>query len=218
MRKIMDKYNIKSPLLLKILIGVAVLAMLALGIVYINIQRAEPLAIVGSEHQNTPNAATRPENTTYNPQNTTAGSPASAAIIVVYVSGHVHSPGVFEMADGARMWQAIELAGGMTEQADENAINLASELFDGQHIVVFGIDDNMPPSVAAAGQAGGLVNINTATAEQLQSLSGIGEARARDIINHREARGGFASIEEIMNVPGIGEGIFARIREGITVD
>jgi len=228
MKKLMDKYNIKSTLLLKILIALAIVIMVVLGIVYINVQRSQPMAIVDAEDRTTPSATAQQETTTYSPQASpteAVRSPAPNSIIVVYVSGHVHNPGVFEMVDGARLWQAIELAGGMTEYADENAINLASELFDGQHIIVFGIEDNMPPSIVGGqdggqtvGTAGGLININTATAAQLQTLSGIGEARARDIINHREARGGFASIEEIMNVPGIGEGIFARIRYGITVD
>jgi len=98
---------------------------------------------------------------------------------------------------------------------------LAARLTDAQHIVVFSVADNMPVSAQAGGvgQAdGGLVNINTATSEQLQVLSGIGPVTAGNIISHREARGGFGSIEDIMNVSGIGERTFENIRDRITVD
>ncbi|MDR2167316.1 MAG: ComEA family DNA-binding protein [Clostridiales bacterium] len=204
MRKIRARLNIKSAALFKVIMAVAIGVIAILGVVYVNVLRSEPAIIV---------EAAAPEADAPAPYTTTP-----AAIIIVYVSGHVYSPGVFEFPRGARIWQAIEAAGGMTAYADENAINLAAEMADGQHIIVFGIADNMPPSSDGATAAvGGPVNINTATAEQLQTLSGIGEARARDIISHREARGGFANIEEIMNVPGIGEGIFERIREFITV-
>jgi len=230
MRKILDKYNIKAPLLFKILLAVVLVAVVVLGVLYINSQRAEPMTIVGaSDEEVTSENATLAD--TNAPLVTAVTTPqvidhtSISDFIIVYVSGHVRNPGVFELAQGARLWQAIELAGGMTEYADENAINLASELVDEQHIIVFGIEDNMPPSIAqtqatgqAAATANSVININSATLAQLQTLSGIGEARARDIINHREARGGFARIEDIMNVPGIGEGIFARIRDSITVD
>ncbi|MCL2573686.1 MAG: helix-hairpin-helix domain-containing protein [Defluviitaleaceae bacterium] len=142
--------------------------------------------------------------------------------IMVYVSGEVHNPGVFEFYEGARIVEAIEAAGGMTANADINAINPSQRMVDEQHIMVFNIEDNMPPTVTASGQIGqsvdGRININTATSEQLQTLSGIGPVTAGNIINHREARGGFATIEEIMNVSGIGERTFENIRDGITVD
>jgi len=146
--------------------------------------------------------------------------------IVVYVSGEVHNPGIVEFCchDGARIVNAIEAAGGMTTYADPNAINLAARLSDAQHIVVFSLKDNMPPSadaIALSGisvATGGPININTASSEQLQTLSGIGPVTAANIINHREARGGFAAIEEIMNVRGIGEVTFENIMDRITVD
>jgi len=211
--KLRLKLGIRSKTLFKVLIGIVAVVLVVLAVVYINVLRSEPafLVIAGDSDEEQPAPAT-------------TAAPALPGTIVVYVSGHVRSPGVFEFDEGARIWEALEAAGGMTAYADKNAINLADFLVDAQHVIVFGIDDNMPPSVLqgdapdAGMTAGGLVNINTATHAQLQTLSGIGEARARDIISHRQARGGFATIEEIMNVPGIGEGIFARIRDFITVD
>ena len=143
-------------------------------------------------------------------------------LVVVYVSGEVYNPGVFEFYEGARIVDAVTAAGGKTSYADPNAINLAARLVDDQHIIVFSLEDNMPPTAAASGGTGqaadGRININTATSEQLQTLSGIGPVMAGNIISHREARGGFATIEEIKNVSGIGERTFENLRDRITVD
>ena len=210
-----EKAGIKSPLLFKILLGVVIGIVVILGAIFAWLNRPEPIDIIASDtmFQNEPVLHTTPQ----------ASPERETSLITVYVSGHVKRPGVFEFEYGAHIWQAIEAAGGMTYYADQNAINLAQRMTDEQHIIVFGIDDNMPPSVANVGLSngtgtGGLININTASISQLQTLSGIGEARARDIIAHRDARGGFATIYELMNVPGIGEGIFARIKDDITVD
>ncbi|MCL2350277.1 MAG: helix-hairpin-helix domain-containing protein [Defluviitaleaceae bacterium] len=201
MNKLMAKFNIKSPVLFKVIMG-GILALVAvLGIVYVNMQRDAVALTIYADVQ------TR----VYLPNDY-----APAPVIVVYVSGHVYYPGVFEFYEGARIWQAIEAAGGMTEAANPNAINLAGTLRDAQHIIVVGRDEVAAQETASA--ADGRININTATAAQLTTLSGIGDARATDIIRHRESRGGFNNIEEIMNVPGIGEGIFERIRENIFVD
>jgi len=146
----------------------------------------------------------------------------SAASMVIHISGEVYNPGVFTFYVGARVWDAVQAAGGLTADADLNAINLARLLQDEDHIVVFSIEENMPTTATIGGRetdTGDLrININTATSEQLQALSGIGPATAGNIIRHREARGGFETIEEIMNVSGIGERMFENIRDSIRVD
>jgi len=141
--------------------------------------------------------------------------------LIVYISGQVHNPGVFEFAPGARIVDAVEAAGGFTDYADPNAINLAARLADAQHIVVFHVDDNIRPNPTQPNQnpaEPAMVNINTADTTQLQTLPGIGPVTAGNIISHREARGGFFAIEEIQNVSGIGPVTFANISSRITVD
>jgi len=214
--RLMKKLNIKSVKVAKILLfGIIGICGIFL-MLFINEQRNTAVVLVGTDAQD--NYEAEPVYTQW------AEMPIVSQTIVVYISGEVRNPGVFEFDYGARIVDAIEAAGGMTNDADPNAINLSARLFDEQHIVVFSMDDNMPPSAQATGggmagvTADGLVNINTATSEQLQVLSGIGPVTAGNIISHRDARGGFATIEEIMNVSGIGERTFENIRDRITVD
>ena len=135
--------------------------------------------------------------------------------IFVYVCGQVHCPGVYEMHEGARVTDAIEAAGGMTEEAAREFLNLAALLGDGQKLYVPTIDEAMQEKQSSAD---GKVNINTADAGELMSLSGVGEAKAEAIIRYREEKGGFRSIEEIMSIEGIKEGVFQKIKDKISVD
>jgi len=142
--------------------------------------------------------------------------------LVVDVRGEVLRPGVYQLPLGSRVDDAIQAAGGFTLKAVRADINLAALLSDGQQILVpsqssgrtIG-DPNLnsgPP-----GQAGELININTATLEELESLPGIGPVLAQGIIDHRDGNGDFLSIEEIMNVSGIGQATFDAIQDLITV-
>ena len=207
----------KKPTLFKALIGVVAFVLVGLVVVYVYVIRPAPEVELYAA-ANSPHAVTTPYHTDPIP---TEPIPTP---IMVQVTGEVYAPGFFELYYGDRVWQAIEAAGGLTDDADISAINQTLFLYDTQHIFVHSIEDNMPPATGASPQGGDAaasnfpVNINTATVVQLQTLSGIGEARARDIINHRTARGGFDTIYDIMNVPGIAEGIFARIRDQITVN
>ena len=216
-KELMKKFGIKSAITAKIVLFAAIGVFAFFALMSVNAQRNRAMVLVG---QDAPEIEI--ETRGYGPDGIEAEIPAAPRLIMVYVSGEVYNSGVFEFYEGARIVHAIEAAGGMTEDADENAINLAARLTDGQHIVVFSIADNMPPSVQAGDETGltadGLVNINTATSEQLQTLSRIGPVTAGNIISHREARGGFATIEEIMNVSGIGPATFEGIRDRITVD
>jgi len=145
---------------------------------------------------------------------------APPAVMIVHVVGEVYYPGVFEFELGAdvRVHHAIERAGGKTVYACDT-LNMARAVRDGEQIRVFHIDDSdrLQAGEALAPGEPALININTATYQELQQLHNIGSARASAIIRHREARGGFNSIEELMNVAGIGQSIFDGIRDRITV-
>lgn len=142
--------------------------------------------------------------------------------VVVHVDGAVAAPGVYEIADATpRVTDAVEAAGGLAPDADTTAINLAAVLSDGQkvHIPVRGEEPAAAVSEAAleAHASAGPVNINTATAEELQTLPGVGEVTARAIVEERERGGPFASPEDLMRVSGIGQKKFERLREQICV-
>lgn len=136
--------------------------------------------------------------------------------IVVYVCGQVNVPGVYELSEGARIADAIEAAGGMTEAAEREFLNQAALLTDGQKIYVPSPEEAKMEEQTS--KENGRVNINTADEEELMSLSGVGEAKAEAIIRYREEKGGFQSIEEIMNIEGIKEGVFQKIKDKISVN
>jgi competence protein ComEA len=150
--------------------------------------------------------------------------------VVVYVCGAVRSPGVVRLPAGARVTDALELAGGPTGKAELAAVNLAAVVADGQQIVVpekgaTGAVAAAPGGTAATGlgaAAGAsapaaLVNINTASLEELDSLTGVGPATAQKIVDYRTQHGGFKTIDEIKEVPGIGDAKFAAMKDSITV-
>jgi len=131
-----------------------------------------------------------------------SGSSSSAAKVVVDVAGAVRLPGLHTLSRGARVADAVAAAGGATGKADLTLLNLAAPLADGEQVVV-------PARGAAAAAGGGAsttapLDLNTATAEQLDALPGIGPATAQKIIDYRQAHGPFRSIDELDAVPGIG--------------
>ncbi len=144
--------------------------------------------------------------------------------IYVYVCGAVNSPGVYQSQVGSRLFELIEMAGGFMPEADQSHLNLARTVSDGEQIVVLtqeeiaqGMTAVPENSEARVGADDGLVNINTASVSELTGVSGIGESRARAIIDYREKNGTFSSVEEIKNVDGIKDGLFAKIKDYITV-
>ena len=141
------------------------------------------------------------------------------AQICVYVCGEVQNPGVYELDAQARIADAVEAAGGMTEEADESWLNLAEHVADGQKIQVFSREEaqGLLEEQRQQESGSGLVNLNTASKEELMTLTGIGASKAEDIISYREQNGSFSNIEELMQIPGIKEGVFRKIEDQITV-
>ena len=147
--------------------------------------------------------------------------------LVVYVCGAVESPGVYTLPEGSRLHEAIAMAGGFSKEADPAYHNLARSIEDGERIYIlsFAETEELSAGQQVAGEdsfavslpANGLINLNTATAEQLMTLPGIGEARAADILAYRAKIGQFTNIEELMNVTGIGEARFEKVKDKITV-
>ncbi|HHX74545.1 MAG TPA: ComEA family DNA-binding protein [Firmicutes bacterium] len=134
------------------------------------------------------------------------------AEIFVHVAGAVRRPGVYTLPAGARVIHALEAAGGVLPDGDEHALNLAEPLYDGRHISVPYLGQEAP---AAATE--GKVNINTATAEELDRLPGIGPAKAAAIVAYREKNGPFQSLEDLVNVSGIGPSTVETLKEYVTL-
>lgn len=148
---------------------------------------------------------------------TDAASEAETGRICVYVCGAVVKTGVYELDSGARVYEAVEAAGGLTDEADETALNQAAALADGQQLIVPVRAEYAPAAAPGSPQTAAPVNINTAGVSELTTLSGIGEAKARDIISYRERNGPFETAEDIMKVSGIKTSAYEKIRDAITV-
>jgi competence protein ComEA len=142
--------------------------------------------------------------------------------LVVHVAGAVRDPGVYRLAAGARVDDAVQRAGGATRRADLGGLNLAAVLEDGRQVLVperapRGGGAAVTGAAAPEPAAGQPLNINTATLEQLDGLTGIGPLTAQKILDAREERGGFGSVEELGEIPGIGDKRLASLREEVTL-
>ena len=137
--------------------------------------------------------------------------------IFVHVCGEVVHPGVYELKAGSRVYEAVKAAGGMSENAAQNFLNQAEILEDGQQIYVPS-EEEISDTDSENGRTDDCkVNLNQASKEQLMTLPGVGEAKADAIIRYRSEKGNFRSIEEIMEIEGIKEGVFKKIEDWITV-
>jgi competence protein ComEA len=166
----------------------------------------------------------RPVEVAAAPSEGTASAPASASpspevVVLVDVAGWVRRPGVYEFTEGARVIDAIDAAGGARSGAVLEALNLAAPLTDGTQILVprEGQEGVAPAPVTGGAVAGGLVNVNSAIATELEELPGIGEVIAQRIIDYRTENGPFATVDELLDVSGIGDAILESIRELVTV-
>lgn len=159
------------------------------------------------------------------------GIETASGVICVDVEGAVRNPGLYELEAGSRVGDAVKAAGGITKKAVRGQVNLASALQDGQQVVVPSkqdaavsggqAQDSAAVDVAAGGSgdgdAQGKININTASATQLQQLSGIGESLSQRIVDYRNANGAFGSVDDLTKVSGIGDARLESIRAQICV-
>jgi competence protein ComEA len=134
---------------------------------------------------------------------------------MVHVAGAVKSPGVYELPDGSRVTDAVSAAGGAASDADLDALNLAALLTDGLKIYVPKVGEAPPQNVAGEGSS--IVNLNTASAAELEELPGIGPVLAQRIIDFRTKRGRFTSVRQLMEVDGIGPKKFESLEDLVTV-
>jgi competence protein ComEA len=147
---------------------------------------------------------------------------ARPAPALVHVAGAVRRPGVYRMKPGARIDDAVRQAGGPTSRADLSAVNLAAKVEDGRQVLVperarRGAVASGADAAAAVAAPGQPLNLNTATLEQLDTLAGVGPATAQKILDFREEHGGFGSVDELAQVPGIGEKRLASLKEQVRV-
>lgn len=167
----------------------------------------------------------------------TAEITEASGFIYVDIGGEVNSPGVYEVSEGTRLFQLIEKAGGLTEDADIDVINRAESVYDGQKILIASYEETEAEKKSTDSKNGGVstssvnssnhiissdtdevqVNINTADSVTLQTIPGIGPSKAERIIEYRSTHGSFKSIDDIKNISGIGNKTFESIKKYITV-
>ncbi|MCR4674812.1 MAG: ComEA family DNA-binding protein [Lachnospiraceae bacterium] len=192
-------------------------------IIALSVLLCSNLLLVGCKEQSYFEAKEETEVETEASEETKESKSQSLDKIYVQVSGAVKHPGVFELLPNARVFEAIEAAGGLLENADETDLNQAALLEDGQKIYVYTIEEKELERVESTAEISGysesgLLNINTATKEDLMTLSGIGESKAEAIISYREKNGGFSAIEDLKNIPGIKDGVYSKIADQICIN
>ena len=141
----------------------------------------------------------------------------------VYICGAVGQPGVYALPEGSRIYEVIQEAGGLSDDADVILVNQAERVTDGMMIRIYTVEEaealvKMNGATESGQSEDGRIDINTATAAELMTLPGIGSSKANAIINYRETYGAFSCIEDLMKVPGIKDGIFQQMKEHIKVN
>jgi competence protein ComEA len=190
----------RSELLLVVLLGLAIVGTGLVVILRSSDPPAPPLERVAAQ----PEAST---------------SPSPAKQVVVHVSGQVNQPGVYELPEGSRVQDAVAAAGGPLADSDANALNLAAVVADGQKVTVPKPGEAVadPGAFADPGSPPGKVNLNLATATQLEELPGVGPVLAERIVAHRQAKGRFTSPRQLMEVSGFGPKKYESLKDQITV-
>ena len=157
-------------------------------------------------------------------------SSEESEFLTVDVKGAVKNPGIYQLKKTSRINDAIQKAGGLTTDADSKSINLAQKLTDEAVVYVATVGENAVSVASGTGQSstlgtsevasqkGNKVNLNTANLSELQTVSGIGQKRAQDILDYREANGKFNSVDDLKNVSGVGAKTLEKLKEYVTVD
>jgi len=231
------KMILKNKKIIIFLIGIITLISICIYINYNSYQNTNSIEILESmEKEVFENNYTNEENNYILKEDSTESNEIidKKGKIVIHITGEVKKKGVLYLAEGSRIADAIELAGGTTKNANLDQVNLAYELKDGQKISIPNKNEEIRDNEYIIENSGNnvivdegrttsnskevkKVNINTATQTELETLSGIGTALAQRIIEYREANGKFEKIEEIQNVKGIGDSKFSNIKDNICI-
>ena len=212
---------------------ILVIVLIAFGILYLKSgfkelkkNDTESIFVEDTENTNTSTGTSNSnvKNNSISTNNKEVTIPIKDKSIVVEIKGEVKKPDVYTLNENAIIKELIEAAGGLTENADLSNINRAKKLQNHELVYIANKNDIIKESKNtnsesntsnSQGISNTIVNINTATIEQLKTLNGIGDSKAKSIIEYREQNGGFKSKEDIKNVTGIGEKMFERIKEQI---
>lgn len=216
----MKELNVDKKLLLKVIAGVIILVIAFSMYLARNSDSEDTVQVLIPKEENHIQEGNEAE------EDVSTAAIVSEKEILIDVSGAVNQPAVVELKEGSRVFEAIELAGGLSKDADTRSTNLAQVLTDGEKLYIptkkeleetgSSYLQTKNTSVEASGSAG-LININTANSETLQQLTGVGPSTAEKIIRYRTENGNFKTIEDIKNVSGIGEKTFEKFKNKITV-
>jgi competence protein ComEA len=198
---------------IQLLLGLAVV--MICGFLYFYTNAKDGVTDIVTEHFS--DSTEQSDTSDKNEGNKTEEVSAQAEKIYIHVCGEVKNPGVYTFTSSPRVIEAVKKAGGFTKKADRQTINLAEEVADGTQLFIPAKKKNKASAAAETVNESGKININTATKQELMTLSGIGEAKAAQILSYREENGKFQKIEDIMNISGIKEGVFGKIKDQIEV-
>ncbi len=198
-----------------------------IGLSYFLSQKSgEPAAVVSTDAESSVAEAKEEPRADASPALGAGVASSANASLIVHVTGQVHRPGVIELPHGSRVNDAVEKAGGVTAEADTSKVNLAAPATDGAQVYIPAVGEEIvgQPTVGngsvtqpSATGGPGIINLNTASSEQLQELPKVGPATAEKIIAWREANGGFSSVTDLDNVPGIGPAMLETLTPLVTV-
>lgn len=200
-------------------IVIGVIAFLALGCVYfLRNESSDSHTVLTEDFADD----SREENTSEVVKDTVSAVPSpGGGSIYVHICGEVKKPGVYTFDREPRVVEVVDRAGGFTKKARQDCVNMAESVADGTQLMIEAIGKQSKDEEAEQKTfdkvGSNKVNINTASKEELMTLSGIGESKATQILSYRESNGKFAKIEDIMNISGIKDGIFSKIKDYITV-
>lgn len=156
------------------------------------------------------------------PQPVSAPNPSLAATVLpakifVHLVGEVAKPGIYQLESGARVMDAIFAASGFTKLAEQSSVNLARELTDGEQVIVLKVGEFQPTTANINGSGVSSISLNRASAAELEALPGVGPALAGRIVDWRQANGGFKKKEDLLNISGIGDKLFAGLKNQVVL-